>query len=143
MTSIQVHKEHIKEHLQCINDAIVIGIDKRPATIGLHTSACSISLLEMYLHILGKISAGTVLKHEWFKPPLPGQKIMPLAERKISVDFPNKTEILSLMYAIEEDRNKLIYGKSSESTAKIVLASFQELHKIIEENLKEIGEEIE
>jgi len=143
MTAINIYKERIKEHIQEIEDAISIGIEKRPSTIGLHTSACSISLLELYLHKLGKIQIGTIIKHDWFKPPKPEQKIEPLAERKLGVDFPLKDKILSLMYEIENQRNKLIYGNPSEAVIKSVLESFQALHKILKEKLKEIGEEIE
>ena len=143
MASIQLHKEQIKEHIQEINDAIAIGLEKRPATLGLHTSACAISLLEAYLHVLGKISVGGMIKHEWFKSPKPGQKITPMAERKIGVDFPHKDEIFSLMYTLEEHRNRLIYGKPAKIAIDAVLNSFQKLHQIIKEELKEMGEEIE
>mgnify|MGYP001561786321 CR=1 FL=1 len=141
MTSTEVHKEHIKE--QAINAAIAVGIEKRPATIGLHTSACSISLLELYLHASGKITAGTMIKHEWFKTPRPGQKIVPLAERKLEADFQDKEKLFSLMYTIEESRNKLIYGKPSKTATEEVLNSFQRLKDIITQRLKELGEEIE
>ena len=143
MTSMQLHKERIREHIQEINDAIAIGLEKRPATLGLHASACAISLVEAYLHALGKISVGSMIKHEWFKPPKAGQKIAPLAERKIGADFPHKDEIFSLMYTIEEHRNKLIYGKPTKTAIDAVLTSFQKLHKTINEKLKELGEEIE
>ncbi len=143
MVSVQIYKEHIKEHLQVIEEAIAIGIENRSATIGLHASACSISLLELYLHVLGKISTGAMIKHEWFKPPKPEQKIAPIAERRLGVDFPNKDEILSLMYSIEDQRSKLIYGKPLNSVTESVLSSFQKLHQIIKEKLKDLGEEIE
>ena len=143
MTSIQIHKDQIKEHIQEINDAIAIGLENRPATLALHASACTISLLELYLHKLGKISSGTMIKHDWFKPPKPGQKIAPLAERKIGADFPHKDEILLLMYALEEHRNKLIYGNPTKSAIEAVFNSFEKLHKIIKEKLAELGEEIE
>lgn len=143
MTSVQLHKEQIKEHIQEINDAIAIGLEKRPATLGLHTSACAISLLEAYLHVLGKISIGSMIKHEWFKPPKLGQKIAPLAERKVGGDFPHKDEIFSLMYTIEEHRNKLIYGKPTKTAIDAILISFQKLHQIIKNELKNLGEEIE
>ncbi|MFH0840636.1 MAG: hypothetical protein V1865_01445 [bacterium] len=143
MTSIAIHKERIQEHLQEIKDALTIGLEKRPATLGLHISACSLSLLELYLHVLGKISVGTVIKHDWFKRPKPGQKIAPLAERKLGVEFPLKGEIFSLLYSIEEERNKLIYGRSSLITLEIVLKSFQQLHQIIKEKLEEKEIEIE
>ncbi|MEK6963731.1 MAG: hypothetical protein AABX70_04845 [Nanoarchaeota archaeon] len=143
MTSIQIHKDQIKEHLQEIQDAIAIGVEKRPATLALHTSACAISLLEAYLHASGKISAGTIVKHEWFKRPNPGQKIMPLAKRKLGVIFPDKEEILELMYTLEEHRNKLIYGKPSKTALEAILKAFEKLHTIIQEKMKELGEEIE
>lgn len=143
MTSIAIHKEHIAEHLQEIKSALAIGLEKRPATLGLHASACSLSLLELYLHVLGKISAGTVIKHDWFKRPKPGQKIAPLAERKLGVDFPFKEEIFSLLYSIEEERNKLVYGKPSPVALEIVLKSFQKLYQLIKEKLEEKGVEIE
>ncbi len=143
MVSVQIHKEHIKEHVQVIGEAIAVGIETRSATIGLHASACSISLLELYLHVLGKISTGIMIKHEWFKPPKPEQKIAPIAERRLGVDFPDKNEILSLMYSIEDQRNKLIYGKSLNSATESVLSSFQKLHQVIKEKLKDLGEEIE
>ncbi len=143
MTSIFIHKEHIKEHLQELNNAIATGIEKRCATIGFHTSACSINLLELYLHTLGKIQAGTILKHDWFKTPKPEQKLIPLAERKIKVSFPRKEEILPLMYIIEELRNKLIYGKPNPSRAEVAINTLQKVHSIIKEELQNLGEEIE
>ena len=75
MTSIEEHKNKIKEHLEEIDDAIREGIEKRPATIGFHCSACSIQLLELYLHITNKIPMGKIIKHDWFKRPHSNQKI--------------------------------------------------------------------
>ncbi len=143
MAAIYIHKAHIAEHMQELQDAIAIGVEKRPATIGLHVSACSIELLEMYLHVLGKITTGAMLKHDWFKAPKPEQKIIPLAERKLPVLFPEKEKILSLMYQIEEDRNKLIYGKPTKAIADEVLDAFTSLHTLIKEKLHEQGEDIE
>ena len=136
------HKAHIQEHIQELHDAIAIGIDKRPATIALHTSACSISLLELYLHKLEKISVGTVIKHEWFKAPKPEQKILPLAERKLGCVFPDRDALFSLMYVIEEHRNKLVYGKPTNTVVQEVLVAFDKLHSIIKKHLADRGEEI-
>ncbi|MEK6867641.1 MAG: hypothetical protein AABX98_02345, partial [Nanoarchaeota archaeon] len=119
------------------------GLENRPATLALHVSACSISLLEMYLHVLGKISTGTTIKHDWFKRPKEGQKITPLAERKLGALFPEKEKILSLLYIIEENRNKLIYGKPTKVASDAVYSSFQQLHELIKEKLKEQGVDIE
>ena len=68
---------------------------------------------------------------------------MPLAERKLGVDFPHKEEIFSLMYEIEEHRNKLIYGKPTKIALDAVFTSFQKIHQIIRGKLQELGEEIE
>lgn len=143
MTSIEQHKIQVKEHMQELADAIAIGLENRPATLALHVSACSISLLEMYLHVLGKISTGTTIKHDWFKRPKEGQKISPLAERKLGAIFPEKEKILSLLYIIEENRNKLIYGKPTKIASDAVFSSFQQLHELIKEKLKEHGVDIE
>lgn len=142
MASKDVHKQHIEEHLQEVEDALAIGKERRPATLGLHASACSIELLELYLHILGKISSGAMLKHEWFKQPRPEQKIKPLAERKLGIDFPHKQEILSLLYVIEEERNKLIYGKPRKEALEAVLKAFRRLYTLIKKELEAQGEEI-
>lgn len=143
MTSKEIHKIHIKEHIQEIEDAIAIGIENRSATLGLHISACSIELLELYLHVMGKIPIGFILKHEWFKSPKLDQKIEPLADRKIGINFQFKEEIFSMMYSIEEERNKLIYGKPSKIATESVLKAFQKLYSLIKNKLQEKGEEIE
>ncbi|MBI2576753.1 hypothetical protein HYV84_06060 [Candidatus Woesearchaeota archaeon] len=143
MTSIMIHKLRVQEHMQAIEEAIAAGIEKRPATIGLHVSACSVSLIELYLHVLGKITAGALIKHEWFKKPNPGQKILPLAERKLGVEFPRKAEILEQLYGIEEQRNKLIYGNPSRSVIEVVVSSYQKLYGIIKEELEARGEKLE
>ncbi len=143
MTSLEIHKQHIREHLQVIEEAIAVGLEQRCSTIALHTSAASIDLLEIYLHRLNKISAGTTIKHEWFKAPKPGQKIAPLAERMLGVDFPHKEEILQQLYILEEYRNKLIYGKPSLASTETILKAFEKLHNLVKGKLKEAGEEIE
>ena len=143
MPAAHVHKAKIQEHLQELKDAIAIGIELRPATIGFHASACSIELLELYLHKTGKIPIGAQIKHEWFKRPFPGQKIIPLAERKLKMEFANKTDILDLLYTIEEKRNKLIYGKREKSDIKELVETFTKYKEILLKLLLEAGENLE
>ena len=83
MTAQRIHLAKIKEHLQELKDAIAQGIENRPATIGFHTSACAIDLLELYLHHTGKIPIGLQIKHEWFKRPFSEQSMSFLAERNL------------------------------------------------------------
>lgn len=143
MTSVREHKRKIKEHLDEINDAIDVGIIKKPITIGFHCSACAAELLELYLHLLNKITGGKQIKHTWFKRPQRGQKKNALPERKIGVNFPKKDEIYFLMYKIEEERNSLVYGKAGKIQIKKVLSSFQKLRKIIQKEIEKSGESIE
>jgi len=143
MTSIDEHKKKIKEHLEEIEDAIDQGIENKPATIGFHSSACSMQLLELYLHILNKITIGKVIKHDWFKKPQKTQKIEPLIERKLQIQFPIKEQLYNLIYDIEDKRNNLMYGKTSKQEIKNVLTSFQKLKQILIKKLSEEGIKIE
>ena len=131
MTSVEEHERRIREHLGEIEDAIDRGIEKSPVTIGFHCSACTIELLELYLHKINKISIGKVLKHDWFKKPKPGQKREPLIERKLHVEFEGKKEFYELIYEIEENRNSLVYGKPAKEQTKRVINSFLKFKETI------------
>ena|SRR3989344_2219951 len=136
MTSIEEHLNKIKEHLDEINDAIEEGIEKKPITIGFHCSACAIQFLELYLHALNKISIGKVIKHDWFKRPQTEQKILPLIERKLPVEFSKKAKIYNLIYELEEERTILMYGKPVKGQVKKVLEIFQKIKEIFMNLLK-------
>ncbi len=143
MTAESIHRERIQEHLSELRDAIAIGMESRPATMGFHTSACAIDLLELYLHKAGKIPIGMQVKHDWFKRPKADQKVIPLAERRLKADFVQKNVIFELMYDLEENRNTLIYGRTSRERIRVAWNSFQKLKGILLELLHEEGEEIE
>jgi len=136
MTSIEEHKKKIKEHLKEINESVEEGIENRAVSIGFHTSACALQFLEVYLHVLNKISIGKVIKHDWFKKPQAEQKKEPLIERKLAIDFTKKQEIYSLIYDLEEERNTLVYGKASEKQLKKVIECFLKLKEIFMELYK-------
>ncbi|MBI5072977.1 hypothetical protein HZA99_04110 [Candidatus Woesearchaeota archaeon] len=140
MASIALHKRHIQEHLEEIEEAIDKGIEKRPATIGFHTSACASELLELYLHKKNLISTGKTIKHNWFERPKAEQKIKPLIERKLDVSFHSKKEIYNLIYHIEENRDNLIYGNSKTEQIELVLKNFLQLKERMIQELEEAGE---
>ena len=140
MSAVRDHERRIKESLDEIEGAIAVGIERKPVTIGLHTSTCSIELLELYLHKEGKIPIGKVIKHDWFKRPLPEQKIEPLIERKLPVDFPLKKEIYDLIYKIEENRKNLVYGRATKDQIEIVLSSFNKLSAMIKERVGDLDD---
>ncbi len=139
MTSIEEHKKKIQEHIDEIENAIEEGIEKKPVTIGFHCSACAIQFLEIYLHITNKISMGKIIKHDWFKRPKVEQKREPLIERKLPIDFPKKQDVYNLVYDLEDERNTLMYGKSTQEQIKKVLETFSKLKKIFKELLKNEG----
>jgi len=131
MGSIADHKRRIQENIEEIESTVAVGIEKKPVTMGMHVSACSVELLELYLHKTGKIPIGKVIKHDWFKRPLPGQKVEPMIERKLKADFLRKEEIYDLLYTIEENRNNLIYGRATKHQVELVFNSFMKLREIL------------
>lgn len=143
MSSIADHKKRIKEHLDELQDAVNIGIENRPATVGFHTSACAAEMLEMYLHLANLISSGKKVNHSWFKRPTEGQKIEPLIERKLPVNFAGKEKVYGLMYTIEESRDNLVYGKSTKSQIDAAFSAFQKLKEELQKKIEERGEKIE
>jgi hypothetical protein len=137
MTSKEEHLKKIKEHLEEIEDAIEEGAEKKPVTIGFHCSSCALQFLELYLHKLNKISIGKVVKHDWFKKPQLDQKIEPLIERKLPIEFEHKKEVYELIYIIEEQRNKLVYGSPYEKEIKSIINNFNKLKELFKEILKD------
>ena len=124
-------------------EAIDNGIEKRPVTIGFHTSACAVEMLELYLHKKNLISTGKTVKHNWFERPKAEQKIKPLIERRLAVSFSFKEEIYDLIYQIEENRGNLIYGNSRTEQIEIVLKTFLHLKERMTEELEKVGETLE
>lgn len=143
MTTPSIHRERIREHFDELKDALALGIEQRPATIGFHTSAGAIDLLELYLHASGKIPLGKQIKHDWFKRPKPGQKVKPLAERQLPISFPHKEGVFELLYTLEEGRNKLLYGKSSPADIRQAVDTLEKVKKILLPLLAEAGERLE
>jgi len=143
MPGIAEHKKKIKEHEEELQDAINIGIEKRPSTIGFHAVACSLALLELYLHIKSLISTGKMLKHNWFRRPKEGQKSLPLVERKLPVNFPDKEKIYEMLFTLEDNRDALVYGKASKIQIELVINTFMRLKSLMEKKLEEEGETLE
>ncbi|HIG97274.1 MAG TPA: hypothetical protein HA230_02930 [Candidatus Aenigmarchaeota archaeon] len=140
MSAIRDHKKRINESMEAIEGAIAVGIEKRPVTIGFHASACAIEMLETYLHKEGKIPIGKMLKHDWFKRPLPEQKVEPLIERKLKVDFPSKEKVYDLIYTIEGNRTNLVYGRPTKTQIESVVNSFNKLKNILMERIGDLDE---
>lgn len=121
---IESHLENLKESLSVIEESIIKGLVERQRTIGFHTSAASIDLLEILLHKNNLIDPGFIIKHEWLKSKN-------AIKEKFPFDFQKKEEVLDLIYKIEEKRNILCYGKPQKiEMIQEVLDNFNQLKKL-------------
>jgi len=124
---IERHLENLKESLAVIEESVIKGLVERQRTIGFHTSAASIDLLEILLHKNNLIDIGFIIKHEWLKSKNS-------IKEKFPFGFPKKEEILDLTYKIEEKRNVLCYGKPQKiEIIQEVLDNFNQLKKLFKE----------
>lgn len=140
MTTIERHKKLLEQSLRILELALAGGILDNPRAVAFATSSGSVDLLSIYLHKLGKISVGKVVEHSWFKKPLPEQKIKPIYERKLDIEFPKKQVLFSLMCDIEEKRTILAYGNPTKHDISFVIEAFNNLKNIVE---REMGEKYE
>ena len=119
--NVENHYLKLKESINEIERAIMEGIMNKQRTIGFHTSAAAADMYEIILHRMNLITAGFVVKHEWFASK---NKI----KDRLPYDFPAKKEVISLISAIETERNKLCYGKPrSEEEVVTVIELFNQL----------------
>ncbi|MBU0930049.1 MAG: hypothetical protein KJ623_03170 [Nanoarchaeota archaeon] len=124
---IDSHLENLKESINEINEAIERGLEAKQRSIGFHTSAGAIDMLEIILHKQKLIDSGFVIKHEWFNSE---NKI----KEKFNFDFPNKIKVLDLIKKIENIRNKLCYGKrQKEDVLEELIKNFNNLKDIFME----------
>ncbi len=127
---IESHLENLRESIEEIEAAVTKGIEKRQRTLGFHTSAAAIDMLEILLHEKNLIDPGFIIKHEWFNSK---RKI----DEKFPFDFPEKKSILALIMNIENVRNKLCYGRrQDEFILEKLLRDFNSLKKIFLEETK-------
>ena len=127
---IESHLEVLRESTRKIQEAVQQGLTLNQRTLGFHSSAAAIDMLEIIFHQKNLIDPGFVIKHEWFNSP---KRI----KEKFPFDFPQKEEILSLMCDIETARNKLCYGKKqTEEMLEEVVNLFNQLTKIFLEVTK-------
>ena len=125
---IESHLENLKESIREIDKAITEGLSKKQRTLGFHTSAAAIDILEIILHKSNLIDPGFMIKHEWFNSK---RKI----EEKFNFDFSNKKEIIRLITSIENMRNNFCYGKrQDEETLEKLIQDFNRLKNIFKES---------
>ena len=130
---VEEHEMAYMEHLEHIKNAIEEGIEKNQRNIGYNISQGSLELFAIYLHKLRLIQgSGDQFDHRVFKSKN-------LLAKKVPADFPSRNDILKIMKLIEEERNALCYGaRKPKARIERVIMSFNELRKIVNENLNGI-----
>ncbi len=128
------HEKAYTEHLKNIDNAIENGIEDNQRNLGFNISQGSVELFAIYLHKLNLIQGpGDQFDHRIFKNKS-------LMSKKIPPNFPEKKEILELMEKIETEKNVICYGKRKpKEKIELLLKNFQNLRKIINKNLKNVG----
>ncbi len=128
---IEQHEEALKEHLKHINHAIDEGLIENQRSIGFNVSQGSVELFTLFLHKLHLIEgSGDQFDHGIFKSNN-------LINLKFPFNFPLKNKLLFLMKGIELERIALCYGsRKPKSRIEKILKDFQELRKMINEELK-------
>ena len=90
-------------------------------------SVASVEMLEVFLHKLGILNPGAMIKRDWFSS-------VRKANEKISFEFPNKEKIILLLNEIEAKRNILCYGKIQPvDIIESILNSFNKIKSLFEE----------
>ncbi len=124
MTTIEEHREIVREFLDDINEKIRANLVlDRQKIIGFAASEASVNLFAILLHSKNLIEPTFSINHRFFA----SQRI---AERKFNIDFSNKNKILKLLVNQESYRNKLSYGKKKD--LEIVNNSIKNLYEIKE-----------
>jgi len=130
MTTIEEHKEIIKEFLEDINEKIRAGmLVERQKIIGFSASEAATNLFALFLHSKNLIEPSFNINHRFFA----SQRI---AENKFSFEFAKKDKILELLVKQEEYRLKLCYGK--KKTDEIVNSAVKSLFELKETIEKEM-----
>ncbi|MBI2507518.1 hypothetical protein HYV89_01045 [Candidatus Woesearchaeota archaeon] len=124
---VEIHLESLREGVGEIEESIKKGIIDKQRTLGFHTSAGAMDMLEIILHKNNLIDPGFTVKHDWF---LSKKKI----DKKFPFEFQNKKEILDAVVAIENVRNSLCYGKrKKEKELEQLIKDFNKLKHLFVE----------
>ena len=128
---VEEHENAYKEHLNNILRAVEEGIEQNQRNLGYNISQGSVELFAIYMHKLNLLQgSGDQLDHRIFKNKT-------LTEKKIPPTFTSKDKILEIMRKIEDERIALCYGnRKPKDRIEKTIKNFQELRKIINENLK-------
>ena len=128
----EILNEVLEEIEQALKD--VRGLVSHQRRLAFSLSLGSIVLLELYLHKLGVIKAGSKINHLWFKRKK--ESIFEQLQNQVSVpveSIKNIENIVDIVVRIEEKRDELAYGASSfNELLQEKINLFFELKRIVE-----------
>jgi len=131
MTTIEEHKEIVREFIDDINEKLRANLLlERQKIIGFAASEAAANLFAIFLHSKNLIEPTFNINHRFFA----SQRI---AERKFDFDFPHKEKILKLLIKQEDFRNKLCYGKRKNlDVVNNTIKNLFEIKDIIDKELE-------
>ncbi len=138
---VKKHLEILKEVLDEIDSAQKDpqGLLSHQRRVALMLSVGICELVELYFHKLNIIKSGSRIKHDWFRQKRIKEK---LEEQLITaIESVQKIDlIIQLAAAIEKSRDDLAYSspRHDEAILKEKIDQFQELQKIIEQEVGEL-----
>lgn len=121
---IENHKIRLRESLELITWAITHGAVHYQRTIGFHSSAAAVDLLNIYLHQENLLDTSSDINHRRLR----SQRML---KEALPFDFPNKTRTIEILCAIEAARDNLCYGRPQpEPQVEATLAAFAQLRAL-------------
>ncbi len=108
MTTLENHRAILKELLEDVDEKVRADLLlQRQKILGFALSEASVHLLAVLLLKNRLISSGFMINHRYFS------SIQKAGER-FAFDFPQKSEIITLMVEQENFRDRLCYGKHKD-----------------------------
>lgn len=131
MTTIDEHKETVKEYIDDINEKIRLNLLlDRQKIIGFASSEAATNLFSILLHSKNLIEPSFSINHRFFSS-------IKIAEKRFTFEFPQKNKILDLLVKQEEYRYKLCYGKKKNlELVNSAIKNLFELKELIDNELE-------
>lgn len=118
------HKIRLRESLEVITWSVGRDVVAYQRTIGFHTSAASVDLLNVYLHQAALLDPSSDINHRRMGSERMLREALPF-------DFPQKDPLIRLLCAVEDARSRLCYGRpQTTDVVEATVAAFGELRRI-------------
>ena len=118
------HKIRLRESLELITWSVGRGVETYQRTIGFHSSAASVDLLNIYLHQATLLDTSSDITHRRMGSERMLREALPF-------DFPQKAPLIQFLCAVEAARSRLCYGRpQAAAVVQESVTAFGELRRI-------------